>query len=162
MFQDAPRQDLQAHIAQIRPWGVFFDRSHVRLPKSVAEWKDTAHKNLIYFRMNYAALCAAVFCVNVLFRPSFFVGLCIIAFAWYMLFTTTNPLQVGNHTLSQNEKLGAFAFVSSVVLWFFSVGVALFWIVGISSFLVLAHTSVYEPVQEVGGFEKVFGEMLDA
>eukprot|EP00002_Diphylleia_rotans_P020233 TRINITY_DN3927_c0_g1_i3.p1 TRINITY_DN3927_c0_g1~~TRINITY_DN3927_c0_g1_i3.p1 ORF type:complete len:133 (+),score=26.05 TRINITY_DN3927_c0_g1_i3:60-458(+) len=97
----------QAILAQMRPWGAFFNSTMIRPPPN-GEWVARVQVNLAHFRVNYAIISFLLLCFFVISQPSFMIGVALIAVAYHGLIDQKMPLAIGGRTLNDRERMFVF------------------------------------------------------
>ncbi|KAM0878176.1 hypothetical protein ACQ4PT_035027 [Festuca glaucescens] len=118
---DTARRSLEDR----RPWTELIDRSAISRPDSLSEATSRLHRNLGYFRVNYAAVVAVSLAASLLAHPFSLLVLLGILGAWCFLYVfraSDQPVVLFGRTFTDRETL--LGLVVSSLLAFFLTSVA--------------------------------------
>lgn len=150
---DSLKSFKENRLSNLRSPREFFNTHQVSKPADLNQTLSRITYNTRYFSGNYGIIVAMLTVYAFLTNP-----LVIIAIAWFVVgFAAINrfgpePMQVGEHTVSQTALYTGLFVIGLPVLWWSSPLGTLFWIVGASSILVLTHACLMEP-----GLESEYG-----
>jgi len=144
--------DVVAFFRQIgwgdmRAWGSdFVGRFRVPPIARLDKLTDAVWTNIIYYRTNYTLIAAVLALWAIFNRPIFLLALLVIAAGWLYVFVVRRfPITVQGRILQRQEKAGALAIASVVVLLLFGCLWATIWVAGFASLLVLLHAAFRPP-----------------
>ncbi|KAF7782315.1 hypothetical protein Agabi119p4_1691 [Agaricus bisporus var. burnettii] len=136
----------ETRFSGLRPPTEFFDYQRISKPADVNTATSRISYNTRYFSGNYGLIVSmlAVYAIitnyHLLIAITFLVG----GFALINRFAP-DATQLGEHTVTQKHLyLGLFV-IGIPLVWFADPFGTVFWIIGASAVLILAHASVMEP-----------------
>ncbi|RWW72091.1 hypothetical protein BHE74_00020127 [Ensete ventricosum] len=112
-------------LSNRRPWSELADRSAFTRPDSLSDATYRLRKNLTYFRVNYAAVVAAVLAISLITNPFSLVVLLALLAAWCLLYLfrpSDPPLVILGRNFSDRETLGSLVLITVFVVFLTSVG----------------------------------------
>ncbi|KAG6501417.1 PRA1 family protein B2-like [Zingiber officinale] len=133
---------LRRSLSELRPWSELADRSAFSRPDSLADASSRLRKNLTYFRINYAAIVAAVVAVSLATSPFSLIVLLALLTVWCLLYLfrpSDPPLVLFGRAISDRETLGGLAILSVLVVFLTSVGSIVVSAIMAGAALVVAH-----------------------
>ncbi|THU52267.1 hypothetical protein C4D60_Mb10t02170 [Musa balbisiana] len=125
LFLSRLSDSVRRSLAERRPWSELADRSAFSRPDTLAEASSRLRKNLAYFRINYAAVVAAVLAVSLVTNPFSLLVLLALLAAWchlYLFRPSDPPLVLFGRTFSDRETLGGLVLLSFLIVFLTSVG----------------------------------------
>jgi len=143
----------ETRLSNLRSPREFFDYHQVSVPKDLAQIMTRITYNIRYFSGNYSIIAAMLTVYAII--GNFWV---LIVIAWFVLGFTAitkfgpEPMQVGEHVVSQSSLYIGLFVVGIPLLWWSSPLSMLVFIVGASGFLILIHACLMEP-----GLESEYG-----
>ncbi|KAL7281704.1 hypothetical protein ACG7TL_005022 [Trametes sanguinea] len=157
----------ETRLSALRPPSEFFDHTRISRP---ADLNQATHVRILlppasrisyntrYFSGNYGLVVAllAVYAIltnlQLILAVIFLVG----GFAAINRFGT-DPIQVGEHTITQKSLYTGLFVIGIPLLWFASPFSTFFWLVGASAVLILGHACMIEP-----GIESEYATVQDS
>eukprot|EP01006_Ploeotia_vitrea_P044561 TRINITY_DN66837_c7_g1_i4.p1 TRINITY_DN66837_c7_g1~~TRINITY_DN66837_c7_g1_i4.p1 ORF type:complete len:240 (-),score=91.29 TRINITY_DN66837_c7_g1_i4:1259-1978(-) len=128
----------------LRPWSEFFESSRFSVPSMTDDeaYSQRLVTNLVYYQANYlllACLCLLYVCIA---RPRFLVIVLLVAAAGVYLFRVRRaPVEVGGRLVPRYQVFAVYAGVA-VVMLLVAGGMQAIAALGVSSLIVLAHSSL--------------------
>lgn len=127
-----------------RAWKDFINTSKFQAPQP-NQWFPRVQANLIYFSGNYAILCGLIFLYGILHTPLIIIPIGFALVAWsYLFMIRQTSLRIGGTEISTAQKYAAIVGLSLFLL-FYTSGLTIFWVMGISATLVMLHASFRLP-----------------
>ncbi|WOL06349.1 hypothetical protein Cni_G15081 [Canna indica] len=148
LFLSRLSDSVRHSLSNRRPWSELADRSAFSRPDSLAEATSRFRKNLAYFRVNYAAVVAAVLAITLVTNPFSLVVLLALLSAWCLLYLfrpSDSPLVIFGRTYSDRETLGGLVLLTIFVIFLTSVGSLLISALVAGAFIVGAHGAFRVP-----------------
>ncbi|KAI0823727.1 prenylated rab acceptor PRA1 [Trametes gibbosa] len=148
----------ETRMSALRGPAEFFDYNRVSRPADLNTATHRISYNTRYFSGNYGlivallALYAVITNTLLIFAVLFLVG----GFAAINRFAP-DPIQVGEHVITQKSLYSALFIIGIPLLWFSSPFSTFFWLVGASAVLILGHASMMEP-----GIESEYASVQDS
>ncbi|KAJ8468252.1 hypothetical protein ONZ51_g9756 [Trametes cubensis] len=157
----------EARLSALRPPSEFFDHTRISRP---ADLNQATHVDLGHFILrhredspwpnagNYGllvgvlAVYALITNIRLVFAVLFLVG----GFAAINRFGA-DPIQVGEHVITQKSLYTGLFVIGIPLLWFASPFSTFFWLVGASAVLILGHACMVEP-----GIESEYASVQDS
>ncbi|RZR71769.1 hypothetical protein BHM03_00007237 [Ensete ventricosum] len=125
LFLSRLSDSVRRFLTESRPWSELADRSAFSRPDTLADATSRLRKNLAYFRVNYAAVVAAVLALSLVTNPFSLLVLLALLAAWcrlYLFRPADPPLVLFGRTFSNSETLGGLGLFSVLVVFLTSVG----------------------------------------
>ncbi|XP_064974372.1 PRA1 family protein B4-like [Musa acuminata AAA Group] len=125
LFLSRLSDSVSRFLSERRPWSELADRSAFSRPDTLADATSRLRKNLAYFRVNYAAVVAAVLALSLVTNPFSLLVLLALLAAWCLLYLfrpADPPLVLFGRTFSDRETLGGLVLFSVLVVFLTSVG----------------------------------------
>ncbi|KAJ3295643.1 hypothetical protein HK104_002448 [Borealophlyctis nickersoniae] len=148
---DAVKKQGQARVAGLKPFSEFFDRSRMSKPSSLNVFTTRLNFNLIYFQNNYlliVTLCTLYLLFTnfwLLFTVFFLIG----GFKFVSSMPANEPTVLpGGIMVTPKQLWPVLIVVGILLLWFTSVGGAIFWLVSVCALIVGTHAGFLEPPVE--------------
>ncbi|WVQ84734.1 hypothetical protein IAT38_006891 [Cryptococcus sp. DSM 104549] len=136
----------------------FFDHRQLSRPKDLNEATSRVTYNTRAFSGNYLIVIAVLALYALLTNPLLLIALGFLAggFAAINKFAP-EPMQVGNHVVTQKSLYTALFVIGLPLLWIASPVSTFFWLVGSSAILIIGHAVLMEPgiESEYDGIEQV-------
>ncbi|KAI9062933.1 prenylated rab acceptor PRA1 [Trametes sanguinea] len=148
----------ETRLSALRPPSEFFDHTRISRPADLNQATHRISYNTRYFSGNYGLVVAllAVYAIltnlQLILAVIFLVG----GFAAINRFGT-DPIQVGEHTITQKSLYTGLFVIGIPLLWFASPFSTFFWLVGASAVLILGHACMIEP-----GIESEYATVQDS
>ncbi|KAF8581618.1 prenylated rab acceptor PRA1 [Ramaria rubella] len=154
----------ETRLSALRPLGEFFDHHRISRPADMNQATSRISYNTRYFSGlphvngtapqwligavtgNYGIIVAVLAVYALITNPLLLISLGLLTGG----FVTINkwapePMQVGEHVVTQKSLYIALFVVGLPLLWWASPVATFFWLVGSSSFLILFHAALLEP-----------------
>ncbi|KAI0663537.1 prenylated rab acceptor PRA1 [Cubamyces menziesii] len=148
----------EARLSALRPPSEFFDHTRISRPADLNQATHRISYNTRYFSGNYGllvgvlAVYALITNIRLVFAVLFLVG----GFAAINRFGA-DPIQVGEHVITQKSLYTGLFVIGIPLLWFASPFSTFFWLVGASAVLILGHACMVEP-----GIESEYASVQDS
>jgi len=148
----------ETRLSALRPPGEFFDYQRISRPADLNQATSRISYNTKYFSGNYGLIVAVLAVYALITSPLLLIalGFLVGGFAAINRFAP-EPMQVGDHVVTQKSLYTALFVIGLPLLWFASPISTFFWLVGASSVLILGHATVIEP-----GIESEYATVQDA
>lgn len=102
-----------------KPWGEFFNTKKFVPPSSRSELQERLMDNLTYFSPNYVLCFLILAMASVLVHPLSFLCVLVLAVLYVVMFLQhPEAIKVGPVRMPKNVKIGVFAVVAFVLLYF--------------------------------------------
>ncbi|WFC95616.1 Prenylated Rab acceptor 1 [Malassezia brasiliensis] len=148
----------ETRLSTVRPLNEFVDYHRISRPRDTNEAVQRLTYNTRHFSGNYAVVIVLLAVYGLIMAPLLIVavGILVGGFAAINRFAP-EPMQVGNHVVTQKGLYTALFVVGIVLLWFANPFSFVFWLVGSSAILILGHAAFIEPPvsSEYAGVETV-------
>lgn len=143
---DALKSLRETRLSAFRSPTEFFDFTRVSKPESFNVATQRITYNTRYFSGNYVIIIAMLSVYAVIMNPLLLisVGLLVGGFIGINKWAP-EPMQVGDHTVTQKHLYTGLFVVGIPLLFFASPFATVFWILGASGVLVLGHAALLEP-----------------
>ena len=141
------RQIKEKRFSMIKPWSDFFDKNRLSKPKDLSDITKKISHNLVYFQANYLVI-VLILLVYIMITNLFLLFSCILIGAGFYYISkrpADQPLNLFGYQADQKSLYIIMGILSIILLYMSSGGSALFWIVGVSSSIILIHASLLEP-----------------
>ncbi|KAG6531639.1 PRA1 family protein B1-like [Zingiber officinale] len=148
LFLSRLSDSVQRSLSNRRPWSELVDRSAFSRPESLSDAASRLRKNLSYFRVNYAAIIAAVLAISLITNPFSLAVLLALLAAWCLLYLfrpSDSPLVIFDRTFSDRETLASLVLATVFVLFLTSVGSLLISALVAGSAIVGVHGAFHVP-----------------
>ncbi|KAI0328616.1 prenylated rab acceptor PRA1 [Cubamyces sp. BRFM 1775] len=148
----------EARLSALRPPSEFFDHTRISRPADLNQATHRISYNTRYFSGNYGllvgilAVYALITNIQLVLAVLFLVG----GFAAINRFGA-DPIQVGEHVITQKSLYTGLFVIGIPLLWFASPFSTFFWLVGASAVLILGHACMVEP-----GIESEYAAVQDS
>ncbi|KAL5528548.1 YIP3 [Sanghuangporus sanghuang] len=143
---DALKSFRETRLSTLRPPQEFFDHHHLSRPQDLNQATQRISYNTRYFSGNYGIIVAVLAVYALITNPLLLISIAFLVggFAAINRFAP-EPLQVGDHVVTQKSLYIMLFVVGVPLLWWSSPLGTFFWLVGASSFVILFHASFMEP-----------------
>ncbi|WFD32172.1 Prenylated Rab acceptor 1 [Malassezia sp. CBS 17886] len=156
--QEQIKNFRETRLATVRPLSEFLDWRRLGWPRDTNEAIQRITYNTRHFSGNYAVVIAMLTVYGLLTDVYLLIAIVVLVggFAAINRFAP-EPMQVGNHMVTQKSLYSALLIISLVLLWFAQPFALIFWLVGASAVLILGHAALTEPPvsSEYAGVESV-------
>jgi hypothetical protein len=136
----------QERLSSFRPLSEFFDHQRISRPQDTNEAFQRITYNTRHFSGNYAVLVALLTVYGIIndLLLLFSIFFLVVGF-WAINRFAPEPMQVGEHVITQKSLYTGLFLFGIPLLWFASPFGFMFWLVGSSAFLILGHAAFIEP-----------------
>ncbi|KAI0063621.1 prenylated rab acceptor PRA1 [Artomyces pyxidatus] len=143
---DTVKSFRETRLSALRPPQEFFDHNRLSRPADLNTAVQRISYNTRYFSGNYGLIVAVLAVYALITNPLLLIslGFLIGGFAAINKWAP-EPMQVGEHVVTQKSLYTALFVIGLPLLWWSSPLGTFFWLVGASGVLILAHASVIEP-----------------
>lgn len=133
-------------LSSLRPLGEFFDHQRISRPKDTNEAFQRVTYNTRHFSGNYAVIVLLLTVYGMIMDTLLLVALVfLVGGFWAINRFAPEPMQVGEHMITQKSLYTGLFVIGIPLLWFASPFGFMFWLVGSSAFLILMHAAFIEP-----------------
>lgn len=140
------RSMRQERLSSLRPLGEFFDHQRISRPQDTNEAFQRITYNTRHFSGNYAVIVALLTVYGMINDTLLlFAILFLVLGFWAINRFAPEPMQVGEHVITQKSLYTGLFVIGIPLLWFASPFGFMFWLVGSSAFLILGHAAFIEP-----------------
>ncbi|XP_013410223.1 prenylated Rab acceptor protein 1-like [Lingula anatina] len=156
------REWLQHRRETVKPWTEFLNTARFKTPKSVAPVGKRVVRNVEHFQSNYLFVFLGLIIFCLLTSPLLIVALAVCLGACYIinLKNKESKLSLLGHEVSLAQQYGAVGVISFPLFWLAGAGSAVFWVIGASFFLIMAHAVFYQTTEELEGFADLNMEVV--
>ncbi|KAK6173527.1 hypothetical protein SNE40_016959 [Patella caerulea] len=150
------REWFQKTREGVKSWPEFIKTDRFKLPQSVAPVPKRIIKNIEYFQGNYMFIFLGLLIFCILTSPMLLVaiGACLGACYIISLKNADKKMSIMGREISVAQQYAAVGVGSFPLFWLAGAGSAVFWIIGASFFVIMAHATLYRPQIEDGdGFD---------
>ncbi|KAI0315955.1 prenylated rab acceptor PRA1 [Amylostereum chailletii] len=143
---DTIKSFRETRLSALRPPAEFFDHNRVSRPADFSVAVQRISYNTRYFSGNYGLIVAVlgiyamITNYTLLFSLAFLIGGFVAINKW-----APEPLQVGEHVVTQKSLYTGLFVIGLPLLWWSSPLGTFFWLVGASGVVILGHASLIEP-----------------
>ncbi|WFD36557.1 RNA-directed DNA polymerase [Malassezia cuniculi] len=149
----------ETRLASVRPMSEFLDYHRVSRPRDTNEAIQRITYNTRHFATNYTIVILVLSVYGLVTAPLLLVAMGVL-FGGFVAINrfAPEPMQVGEHVITQKGLYAALLVVGLVLLWFAQPFALIFWIVSSSALLILFHAAFIEPPvsSEYAGIETVY------
>lgn len=136
----------QERLSSLRPLGEFFDHQRISRPQDTNEAFQRITYNTRHFSGNYAVVVALLTVYGMINDSLLLFAILFLVFGfWAINRFAPEPMQVGEHVITQKSLYTGLFVIGIPLLWFASPFGFMFWLVGSSAFLILGHAAFIEP-----------------
>ncbi|KIK91351.1 hypothetical protein PAXRUDRAFT_830912 [Paxillus rubicundulus Ve08.2h10] len=155
---DTLKSFRETRLSALRSPTEFFDFHRISRPADTSQAVSRITYNTRYFSGNYTLIVLVLAIYAILTSPLllFSIVFLVAGFAAINRFAP-DPLQVGDHVVTQKSLYTGLFVVGLPLLWLSSPIMTFFWLVGASSCLILGHACLIEP-----GVESEYANIQDA
>ncbi|KAL7304281.1 hypothetical protein TKK_0003083 [Trichogramma kaykai] len=136
---------FQHKRAQIRPWTLFVNTNNVRLPPSIPRLSKRVMKNIEYFQSNYFFIFIGLFVYCLITSPLLLLALTLLLGSCYKVsqIHARKELILLNIRLTLAQVYAGIGIASLPIFYLVGAPAALFWVLGVSCFLITLHAAFY-------------------
>ncbi|KAH7911997.1 prenylated rab acceptor PRA1 [Hygrophoropsis aurantiaca] len=155
---DTLKSFRETRLSALRPPTEFFDFHRISRPADLNQAVSRISYNTRYFSGNYS-LIIAVLAVYALLTSPLLIFAVLFLFGGFAAINkfAPDPLQVGDHVVTQKSLYTGLFVIGIPLLWIASPFMTFFWLVGASSVLILSHACIIEP-----GVESEYANIQEA
>merc|ERR1712002_341695 len=157
---------LSKRKEMIKPWSEFLNTNSFRKPISTKQWSRRAVKNVEMYQTNYLFVfvglifyampreekcCMRIVCLrDIITSPLLLIAILVFFIISYIISTrpADTPLKVFGHEVSTTQQYALAALCSFPLFFLAGAGSAVFWVLGVSFFLVCLHASFHISAEE--------------
>ncbi|ESO93854.1 hypothetical protein LOTGIDRAFT_153327 [Lottia gigantea] len=149
------REWFQKTREGLKSWPEFIKTDRFKVPKSVAPVPQRIIKNIEYFQGNYLFVFLGLFLFCILTSPMLLVAIAVCLGACYIisLKNADKKISIMGRELGLAQQYTTVGLCSFPLFWLAGAGSAVFWIIGASFFVIMAHATLYQPQIEGEGFD---------
>ncbi|ORX76168.1 PRA1-domain-containing protein [Anaeromyces robustus] len=149
LSNDTIRQIREKRFSMIKPWSDFFDKNRISRPKDFSDITKRVSHNVVYFQANYLVIVLILLVYIMITNLLLLLSVVVIGAGFYYVskMPANEPVSFfgGRFVADQKKLYIILGILSLILLYLSSGGSALFWIVGVSSTIILIHASFLEP-----------------
>ncbi|XP_033224173.1 prenylated Rab acceptor protein 1 [Belonocnema kinseyi] len=136
---------IQHRNANIRPWSLFLNSTNFRPPPSLSRLSKRVMKNIEYFQSNYFFVFIILVIYCLITSPLLLIAVAISLGTCYKVSQRhqKQELTVFNHRLTLAQVYSLIGICSLPLFYLVGAGAALFWVLGVSCFLITVHATFY-------------------
>lgn len=124
----------------------FLDPNRISRPSGATEAAQRVTYNTRHFAGNYLAIVLVLGLYGMITSPQLIIAVSILVGGfWAINKFAPEPLQVGQHVVTQRSLYAVLLVVGIPLLWWASPFILVFWFIGSSALLVLGHAVFVEP-----------------
>jgi len=129
----------------VKPWAEFINTNSFKKPISVKQWSTRSMKNIEHYQTNYMFVFAGLIIYCIVTSPLLLIAICAFFLLSYIISSrpTNIPLKVLGVEIPTAHQYGIAALVSFPFFFIAGAGSAVFWVLGVSFFLIGAHASMH-------------------
>ncbi|KAK1128046.1 hypothetical protein K0M31_003536 [Melipona bicolor] len=131
--------------ANIRPWSLFLNTSNIRPPPSLPRLSKRIVRNIEYFQSNYLFLFVGLVIYCLITSPLLLFAVAASLGACYKVSQrhAKQELTILNYKLTLAQVYSLVGICSLPIFYLVGAGAALFWVLGVSWFLITLHAAFY-------------------
>lgn len=140
------RSMREGRLSSLRPLGEFFDHQRISRPQDTNEAFQRITYNTRHFSGNYAVVVVLLAVYGMITNTTLVFAIIFLVAGFYAINRfAPEPMQVGEHVITQKSLYTGLFVIGIPLLWFASPFGFMFWLVGSSAFLILSHAAFIEP-----------------
>ncbi|KZP34365.1 prenylated rab acceptor PRA1 [Athelia psychrophila] len=157
-ISDSVKSFRETRLSALRPPSEFFDVQRISRPADLNQATSRISYNTKYFSGNYGVIIGVLTVYALITSPLLLIAIVFLVggFAAINRFAP-EPMQVGDHVITQKSLYTALFVIGLPVLWWASPFMVFFWLVGASSVVILGHACIIEP-----GIESEYATVQEA
>ncbi|OXA40502.1 prenylated Rab acceptor protein 1 [Folsomia candida] len=130
----------------IRPWSTFFSTSRFKYPKSAQRLSRRVVQNVDHFQSNYFFVFIGLFIYCLITSPLLLFAFAIVLGVCYGIFVKNTNRQVTlfGREVSLAQQYSLVGLCSMPLFYLVGAGGVMFWVLGASCFLIMAHAAFYD------------------
>jgi len=132
--------------ASIRPWSSFFATSNFKSPKSTQRLSRRLVSNVDHFQSNYVFVFLGLFIYCLVTSPLLLFAFAIVLGVCYWIFmkNTNRQVTLFGKELTLAQQYSMVGLCSMPLFYLVGAGGVMFWVLGASCFLIMAHAAFYD------------------
>merc|ERR1712002_1447635 len=141
---------LSKRKEMIKPWSEFLNTNSFRKPISTKQWSRRAVKNVEMYQTNYLFVFVGLIFYAIITSPLLLIAILVFFIISYIISTrpADTSLKVFGHEVSTTQQYTLAALCSFPLFFLARAGSAVFWVLGVSFFLVCLHASFHISAEE--------------
>lgn len=145
MSSPAAREWIRSRWHNMRPWMLFCNTSNFQSPTTLPKLSKRIIRNIDYFQTNYFGVFIFLLIYCIVTSPLLLLALAASLGACYILSlrNAERPLRIMSMEVSLAHQYALVGVCSFPLLWMSGAGAIVFWVLGASLFLILAHSTFY-------------------
>jgi len=143
---------------KIRPWSTFFSTSRFKSPASAQRLPRRVVQNVEYFQTNYLFVFVGLILFCLLTSPLLLLAVLGSLSICYWIYRRNAERRVTlmGHELTITQQYSLVGLCSMPVFYLVGAGAAMFWVLGVSCFLIMTHAIFYDSQSLVEPEEESF------
>ncbi|OAD54668.1 Prenylated Rab acceptor protein 1 [Eufriesea mexicana] len=136
---------IEHRKANIRPWSLFLNTSNIRPPPSLLRLSKRIVRNIEYFQSNYLFVFIGLVIYCLITSPLLLLAVAVSLGTCYKVSQrhTKQALTILNHKLTLAQVFSLVGVCSLPIFYLVGAGAALFWVLGVSWFVITLHAAFY-------------------
>ncbi|XP_076224081.1 prenylated Rab acceptor protein 1-like isoform X1 [Nomia melanderi] len=136
---------IEHRKANIRPWSVFLNTNNIRPPPSLQRLSKRVMRNIEYFQSNYLFVFVGLVIYCLITSPLLLLTVAASLGTCYKVSQrhAKQELTILNHKLTLAQVYSLVGICSLPIFYLVGAGAALFWVLGVSWFLITLHAAFY-------------------
>ncbi|XP_076162870.1 prenylated Rab acceptor protein 1-like isoform X1 [Ptiloglossa arizonensis] len=136
---------IQHRTVNIRPWSLFLNTSNIRPPPSLPRFSKRIVRNIEYFQSNYLFVFIGLVIYCLITSPLLLLAVAASLGTCYKVSQrhAKQELMILNHKLTLAQVYSLVGICSLPIFYLVGAGAALFWVLGVSWFLITLHAAFY-------------------
>lgn len=137
----------------IKPWAEFINTNLFRKPLNVTQWSKRAVKNIENYQTNYLFVFVGLIVYCIITSPLLLIAICAFFLMSYFISArpSQTPIKIFGNEISTTQQYGVAALCSFPLFLLAGAGSAVFWVLGVSFFLIGLHASFHISTEEGNG-----------
>ncbi|XP_012270893.1 prenylated Rab acceptor protein 1 [Orussus abietinus] len=136
---------IQHRRATLRPWSLFLNTNNIRPPPSLTRLSKRVMRNIEYFQSNYLVVFIGLVIYCLITSPLLLLTVAASLGTCYKVSQrhAKQELMILNHKLTLAQVYSLVGICSLPLFYLVGAGAALFWVLGVSWFMVMLHAAFY-------------------
>ncbi|CAK8694248.1 prenylated Rab acceptor protein 1-like [Clavelina lepadiformis] len=146
----AAKEWISKRTQSVRPWSDFINTNNFRKPKGVSQWTKRTVKNIEHYQTNYIFVFTGLIIYCVLTSPLLLIAIAVFLAACYVISSRNEQsnLKIFGKEITHAQQYGVAACLSFPLFFVAGAGAAVFWVLGVSFFLIGLHASFHTSPEE--------------
>eukprot|EP01134_Creolimax_fragrantissima_P006433 CFRG6433T1 len=142
-FISKVKRIFKENMQTLRPWNEFGNSSYFSKPETFGQALSRTSFNVRYFATNYLIIFLGLFVYCLITSPLllFAVGFVMIGSAGIMHFNGKPPIVIAGREFNSRSQKIAVCVITVPLFWMAAAGSVVFWLLGCSAVIILAHSS---------------------